>query len=1221
MYRIYYGDKIVYDPFSPDEHAYSVTCYGGINDKGDMNLTVPYNHPLYNDFKIRDLEMSLIHDGENIFTGYITQIEKDFELNLIIKCSGIMGYLGDVLLPPYTTDEREIEDDMELATSGLEGLFQWYIDKYNERSGHPFQIGINKVSSVSLTESIYRSNSSYSTVADEIESKLIDTVGGYLYARKVHNVNYLDYLNDVTEVNSQIIDFGVNILDYTYTEDSSDLYSAVVVPGHKYKTESGKEKEVHISETFAEVYGEFSIDGNVIISKDSYEKYGYRETIYENTDASTGQELYESACAYLRQVCKPSTMVIVKAVDLSLYMDKYKHLTPGEIVRVRSKVHGIDEYLVVTQMDIDLDDPGNTEYTLGVVYDTLTGEESSKLRDLNTNLDRTVDEVDSLGQDVLDNAEHLDELQKRFEATEFERSEFEEQIRESILDLKKIADGAIETWFYPYSPTMDNLPASEWKTDDDKYNHIGDLFYNTETGKAFRFMYEANSQGDMVYSWGPIVDTDIEAALREASIAKDTADSKRRVFYETPYPPYDEGDLWAQGATGDILVSKKDQRTKFDPDDWVYAAKYAKAIYSTEEQFYQSTSPDVLEGGMWGPYNNWEEGKYTWRRTLVTYGDGSTSWEPSETGVCISGNDGSDGTDGNGVSSIVRYYLATNLSSGVNVNTPGWSETIQTMTAEKPYLWSYQKTYFTLGDPETTTPVIIGHYGENGEDGISVESITEYYLIASVKEGITRGSAGWSTEVPTMTSTLKYLWNYKATKYSNGITKYTDPVIIGVYGDKGSDGKDGSNGEAIFGTCDDSESTTVKRCNNAEGFTVLEDGIVVTIYFKYRNTANYPKLNVNGSGDIPIMTNGVNFAYWSAGQAVMFVYYKSENAWYVASHPVWATEETIGNPLSKNVYINGTGINLRTGTTVNSSFTADTISLGSSNMSSTIQFCNDSARITSKYTRAIELPSVDQRLVSITSGTLSETYSGIKMEAISNCTNGGYSQIQLSSGYSNSDVKGSMALKSGANINLEAGETIRLIGSGGSANIGSVDIRGTNGSRIDLYNGRLLLNGRPTGNSFAAITAYTSSDITLPKLTSDSNMSSMRIQMSYYTATNNLYYSLSNGGVAITDPGYYEISGQAGIELGSVQSDQGICVSLVYRTSSGTTTSWSGVNYISQTKIWKAPSQNINITLAPKIISVTSSAYVYLVGRYSGTTITATALADPYTYFTIRRVG
>lgn len=85
----------------------------------------------------------------------------------------------------------------------------------------------------------------------------------------------------------------------------------------------------------------------------------------------------------------------------------------------------------------------------------------------------------------------------------------------------------------------------------------------------------------------------------------------------------------------------------------------------------------------------------------------------------IKGEDGHDGADGVGIKNVTKYYLASEKNSGITVNTPGWTTTMQTMTETKKYLWSYEIIAYTNGTSTKTTPVIIGVHGQNGEDGTS----------------------------------------------------------------------------------------------------------------------------------------------------------------------------------------------------------------------------------------------------------------------------------------------------------------------------------------------------------------------------------------------------------------------------------------------------------------------------------------------------------------------
>ncbi|PWL93745.1 MAG: hypothetical protein DBY08_04435, partial [Clostridiales bacterium] len=132
-------------------------------------------------------------------------------------------------------------------------------------------------------------------------------------------------------------------------------------------------------------------------------------------------------------------------------------------------------------------------------------------------------------------------------------------------------DGSITTWFYEVAPTNNNPPANQWTTADDKNIHLGDLYYDTVTGYCYRWQVVNN-----VYSWQRITDTDVTKALADAAKAQDTADTKRRVFLLQPQPPYDEGDIWMQGANGDILTCQAAKITgqNYASSDWVKGSKY-----------------------------------------------------------------------------------------------------------------------------------------------------------------------------------------------------------------------------------------------------------------------------------------------------------------------------------------------------------------------------------------------------------------------------------------------------------------------------------------------------------------------------------------------------------------------------------------------------------------------------------------------------------------------
>ena len=150
---------------------------------------------------------------------------------------------------------------------------------------------------------------------------------------------------------------------------------------------------------------------------------------------------------------------------------------------------------------------------------------------------------------------------------------------DTIADLKNQIDGAIETWFYDGEPTLKTEPAIGWTTDTDKKTHLGDLYYDNKTGKAYRFAKDGST-----YKWIIITDTELTKALEDSSQALKDAKSKRRIFGSQPVPPYDVNDMWvnatypSDGSTykNEILKcsTAKAEGEEFNISDWKLASKY-----------------------------------------------------------------------------------------------------------------------------------------------------------------------------------------------------------------------------------------------------------------------------------------------------------------------------------------------------------------------------------------------------------------------------------------------------------------------------------------------------------------------------------------------------------------------------------------------------------------------------------------------------------------------
>ena len=431
-----------------------------------------------------------------------------------------------------------------------------------------------------------------------------------------------------------------------------------------------------------------------------------------------------------------------------------------------------------------------------------------------------------------------DALQESKDYSDGKLADFADTVTNDLSGLQAQIDGQIETFYEDYEPSMQNYPANEWTSTEERQKHEGDLFYWKSKGYAYRFF-----QDGATWKWQLVQDTDITQAMEAAEKAQDTADGKRRVFVVTPQPPYDIGDLWTNGE--DILTcsTARSAGSAYVSTDWKKLNTYTDDTVANEalEEARKARNLNIiLDNEYQGIYadSNGNIGTFPTVQTTVQVLYGHTdvsvdctysiakssgvtgSWSNAARMYTVTGlstdsgwvditasylnlftatkrfnvekiKGGKNGATGKGIKSVTNHYLATSSSSGVTTSTSGWTTTIQTITSSKKYLWNYETLTYTDNSTTNTTPCIIGTYGEkgaNGDDGNGISSITEHYAVSSSN---TTMPSTWSDTVPAMTVVNKYLWNYETIKYTNGTSSDTKKRVIGVYGDTGKNGAPG----------------------------------------------------------------------------------------------------------------------------------------------------------------------------------------------------------------------------------------------------------------------------------------------------------------------------------------------------------------------------------------------------------------------------------------------
>lgn len=317
-----------------------------------------------------------------------------------------------------------------------------------------------------------------------------------------------------------------------------------------------------------------------------------------------------------------------------------------------------------------------------------------------------------------------------------------------------------------------------------------------------------------------------------------------------------------------------------------------KSLTSTVEEFYQSTSPTTLTGGTWSTTQPaWTQGKYIWRRFLITKGDGSTSYSPSATGVCISGNTGATGATGKGVkSSTVTYQGST---SGTTVPTGTWSTNIPTV-AQGQYLWT--KTVITYTDNTTSTSYSVSYISKNGNDGAKGDKgdkgetgaqgpqgpkgdtgdkgrgiASTIVTYQAWKDGTTTPTGTWSTTPPTTTASNPYLWTKTVITYTDNTTSTSYSVGSTIEGVANKISAVDTKVTAVSTKATqlaDKFNWLVKSGTSATDFTLTDrTATLISQYINLNGLVTFSGLSSDAQSKITSAGNTANSALSKAGTA------------------------------------------------------------------------------------------------------------------------------------------------------------------------------------------------------------------------------------------------------------------------------------------------------------------------------------------------------------------
>lgn len=358
MYQITCDGLILHDVrLETDYRVISPKCKLKMNTTGTLTFQIAPTHPYYSQIQKLKSEITLTQDGEWIFTGRVLNDEKDFDNIKTVECEGELAYLLD-------SNQRQAEYH-DLSVSGY---FTTLINKHNAavpEQKKQFTVGIVNVQD--NNDSLYR-YSNYENTWNTIKDKLINRLGGYVRSRHLNGVRYIDYITDYGNVNDQVINFGENLLDLKQYIKGENIATAIIPLGATIEGEDQSDSAVQKRVTIESVN-----DGkDYVFDQDAVDLYGW---VYDTVtfDAVTvPANLLRKGQEALAERKKLTLEIQLNAVDLHLLDVDIEKIKLGDKIRVISKPHGIDRYMTVSDLTIDISKASGTKIVLGDVITSLT---------------------------------------------------------------------------------------------------------------------------------------------------------------------------------------------------------------------------------------------------------------------------------------------------------------------------------------------------------------------------------------------------------------------------------------------------------------------------------------------------------------------------------------------------------------------------------------------------------------------------------------------------------------------------------------------------------------------------------------------------------------------------------------------------------------------------------------------------------------------------------
>ena len=353
MIEIYADNQVLYRSGSNRFVLTNPTLTRELNKCGTLKFDIAPNHPYYNSITKLKTNIDIYQNGSWLWSGRVLKDTAKINMVKSVECEGELNFLCDTIQRPC-----------EYHNMTVRGYLETLINIHNSQVLDDRKFIVGNVTVTDPNDSLYRYTNN-ETTDKAIKEDLINSLGGYLIIRHEDGVRYLDYLKEYPYTNSQVIEFGKNIISLSKVINASDLYTVLIPYGARLDNDNSVlENRLTIKEVNNGL--------DYIQNDDAVAIYGKITAIKTWDDVTVASNLLTKAKAELNNNIKLKQVIELTAIDLAKINVSIDSLIFGCKTRIKVKPYGIDEYMIISKMVQQFDSSVNDKISLGSTIQTLT---------------------------------------------------------------------------------------------------------------------------------------------------------------------------------------------------------------------------------------------------------------------------------------------------------------------------------------------------------------------------------------------------------------------------------------------------------------------------------------------------------------------------------------------------------------------------------------------------------------------------------------------------------------------------------------------------------------------------------------------------------------------------------------------------------------------------------------------------------------------------------